>query len=100
MRRAMTLLDAWARGCAGSKLPLSPLTAPPWAPPEMKMPIGKCLSVLLLFLVAAPLSGQTTGAVLGRVTDPSGAVVPSARVEIVSEQTALSTSTTAGPRGD
>lgn len=65
------------------------------------MLVGKSLlSVLLLFLVAAPLSGQTTGAVLGRVTDPSGAVVPSAMVEIVSEQTALSTSTTAGPQGD
>jgi outer membrane receptor protein involved in Fe transport len=64
------------------------------------MPIRKCLSVFLLFLVAAPLSGQTIGAVLGRVTDPSGAVVPSAKVEIVSEQTALSTATTAGPQGD
>ena len=64
------------------------------------MPIGKSLSVFLLFLVAAPLSAQTTGAVLGRVTDPSGAVVPSARVEIVSEQTAFSTATTAGPQGD
>src|SRR5918994_5105242 len=64
------------------------------------MLIGKRLSVALLFLVAAPLSAQTIGAVLGRVTDPSGAVVPSARVEIVSEQTGLSTSTTAGSQGN
>jgi Carboxypeptidase regulatory-like domain/TonB-dependent Receptor Plug Domain len=51
--------------------------------------LGKALAVVALAASPAVCSAQTanTGAVTGTVTDPSGAVVPSAHVEVISEAT-------------
>ena len=39
------------------------------------------LSVVLLLAVAAPAAAQTTGSIVGRVTDEGGGVLPGATVE-------------------
>jgi hypothetical protein len=51
---------------------------------------GLCLLLLLAMVIAAPAQTQiTTGVVQGTVTDPNGAVVPGASVEIKNVQTNL-----------
>src|SRR5881275_2341652 len=59
------------------------------------------LAVLLPALVA-PVNGQmkSTGAVLGRVTDPSGAVVPGATVTLTNVGTGADHRTQANTSGD
>jgi hypothetical protein len=55
-----------------------------------------CLS---LVLVPRSLSAQTTGRLNGSVTDPSGAVVPAAKITIVNEATGVSRVTQADKDG-
>ena len=57
--------------------------------------------VRLLFAVAPSLMAQTnsTGAVTGRITDPSGAVVPGATVTVTSADTAQERTTMTGTDG-
>ncbi|MGH9455328.1 MAG: carboxypeptidase regulatory-like domain-containing protein, partial [Terriglobia bacterium] len=57
------------------------------------------IAILCLF-ISAPLLAQTTGTLRGTVRDPSGAVVPSAKVVAAQEETDLSRSTISGPAGD
>ncbi|MBM3783213.1 MAG: hypothetical protein FJW30_02575 [Acidobacteria bacterium] len=54
----------------------------------------------LLFLLSVPVAAQTFQATLtGRVLDPSGAVVPAARVETTSAATGVKQRTVTGPDG-
>jgi hypothetical protein len=52
-------------------------------------------AVILLFLslpvVAAPQAGISTGEIRGRVTDPSGAVIPSATITLIARSTGTET---------
>ena len=55
-------------------------------------------------LIALPFASTSfaqvdTGAIAGTITDPSGGVVPGAKVTLTNEGTAFSTSTTTGPDG-
>lgn len=62
-----------------------------------------CAKLLLssLFLLCVSAFGQaTTGAVSGRVTDPSGAVIPDAGVELVNVDTGIKTLTRTTGEGD
>jgi hypothetical protein len=64
--------------------------------------VQKLYSLLaLLFVIAATsLQAQTiTGSVTGTVTDPTGAVVPNAKVTAVNTQTGVSTSTQSNAQG-
>jgi hypothetical protein len=56
----------------------------------------------LAIIVAAcgPLWAQTTGTIRGSVTDPSGAVIPGARVSAVLSGTFANRQTTTDPDGD
>src|ERR1700683_1225627 len=51
-----------------------------------------CSMVSGFLLAASPLAAQApgTGAIAGSISDPSGAVIPHARVTVVSEETAAS----------
>ena len=62
----------------------------------------RCLSVSLFFLLLSdPLIAQVDRATLaGTVTDPSGGVVPGAKVELVSQETGLRRETVTGPVGN
>ena len=52
--------------------------------------VTRCAVVCILWTwVSAPLSAQTTGTLLGRVTDPTDAVVPGATVEVQNVGTGL-----------
>ena len=58
------------------------------------------LCILLLVLFSSPLAAQTDRAAInGTVTDPSGAVVPDARIEAESSSTGLRRETTTGASG-
>jgi hypothetical protein len=61
------------------------------------------IAALLVFvgfgLSARPGFAQTTGTILGNVTDSSGAVVPGAKVTAVSDQQGLTRSTTTNGTG-
>jgi hypothetical protein len=67
---------------------------------------GKCslwflLGLLVAGFVATPLSfGQIAQQLLGRVTDPSGAVVPGAEVTVTDEGTGIMIKIETGPTGD
>src|SRR3954465_6988012 len=58
-----------------------------------------CLSASLLFF-ALSSSAQTSGRVLGRVTDPTSAVVPDTKVSLVNDQTEAGRTTTTDKSGD
>jgi hypothetical protein len=51
-------------------------------------------------LSALPLLAQTTGTIVGRVTDPAKAAVPRAQIELTSETTGIATTTSPTAEGD
>src|SRR5438093_437740 len=57
------------------------------------------LAVMFLLLARPTFAQVDTGAILGTVKDPSGAVVPGAKVTLTNEGTSFSISTTTGPDG-
>jgi hypothetical protein len=66
--------------------------------------IGKALSRLILCLlfvgVTAATYGQTAQQLLGRVTDPTGAVIPDATVTVTDEGTGVVLTVKSGPTGE
>jgi Carboxypeptidase regulatory-like domain len=60
--------------------------------------IGSCL-LAFVFLLPRPAVAQAVGAIVGTVTDPSGAVLPGARVTAMNEATHVSQSTITGSAG-
>src|SRR5881296_3053238 len=60
--------------------------------------LGQCG---FLSLATVSLWGQfTRGALVGRVSDPSGAVVPKAQVKLVNQNTNIPTNSETSPQGD
>jgi Carboxypeptidase regulatory-like domain/TonB dependent receptor len=60
-----------------------------------------CLAVSVCLLVPAFLIAQSTGGrVLGRISDPTGAVLPEAKVILTNEATGVGASTTSNANGD
>ena len=63
--------------------------------------MSKIAQRLLYFLaLSAPLLAQTAGSVVGRVTDPSKAAAPLARLELVNQETGIAASSSATSEGD
>ena len=58
------------------------------------------LTLSVLALAALPCGAQTSASISGRVTDPSGAVVPGATVTVKSQETGVSKSVTTDSSGD
>jgi hypothetical protein len=64
------------------------------------LPIMAGALLLFLLMGLAPLVAQeTTGSIMGTVTDPSGATIPNAKIEITSESTARPFSATTDMTG-
>src|ERR1700692_2426204 len=60
-----------------------------------------CLASLTILLSAmAPLCAQTSGAIVGRVTDASGAIVPHVTVEVTNQDTGVTASTATNVQGE
>src|SRR5690349_20791162 len=60
-----------------------------------------CVRYLLLCLLSvSTLFGQTTGSVVGRVTDPSKSAIPQAKVELTNENTGISAVASPTAEGD
>src|ERR1017187_731074 len=53
-----------------------------------------------VLLSAVPLLGQTSGTIVGRVTDPAKAAVPGAQIELTSESTGIAATATPSVEGD
>ena len=63
--------------------------------------IAVCLAAALSLLIPKLVSAQgTTGRIVGRVSDPSGAVVAGVKVTLVNEATGISRESTSNPSGD
>lgn len=63
--------------------------------------LSKCVTCILVLLSVVVLWGQQTrGVVLGRVTDPSGATVPEAKVILANEKTGIVTSAATSTQGE
>jgi hypothetical protein len=58
------------------------------------------LSAGLLSIHTSLAAAQTAGAIVGRVTDPSSAIVPNARIELIEENTGVAAQTQSGSQGD
>lgn len=62
---------------------------------------GVAVFVLSLTLIIATTAfAQTTGRIIGQVTDPTGAVVPGAKITLVNDQTGVSRTAETGKGGD
>ena len=60
-----------------------------------------CLAVAICFITPTLLSAQgTNGRILGHVVDPSGAVLPGAKVTLVNEATSVSRDSKTSDNGD
>ncbi len=57
-------------------------------------------TLLTALLAAASLQAQTSGTIVGRVTDASGAGVPSAKIELTNQNTGIKSATTGSAQGD
>src|SRR6266403_4534307 len=55
--------------------------------------------VAILLAVTPLLAQETRGSLVGRVTDPTGAVVPGAKLEVVHTQTGVATKTISNEEG-
>jgi Carboxypeptidase regulatory-like domain/TonB dependent receptor len=67
----------------------------------MKVRIGIGLFTVWFFCATLPLAGQEArGTLLGRVTDPTGAVIVGAKIDIISTATAVHYSATTSGSGD
>jgi hypothetical protein len=80
------------------------VNALPESIPEVKMKISRSLIVLLgLFAVLLPVwsiaQTATSGAILGTIVDPSGAIVPAAQVQLVNADTNTKLATQANSSG-
>src|ERR1035441_4588036 len=64
----------------------------------MKARLQHCLWAVLLS--GLPLLAQTTGTIVGRVTDPDKAAVPRAQIELTSESTGIAATTSPTAEGD
>src|ERR1035438_1999792 len=66
------------------------------------MKLSRYITVLPVLLALLPcLHAQVdSGVLLGKITDSSGAVVPGADVQLLNEETRLTTNTTTGEHGD
>jgi hypothetical protein len=62
--------------------------------------VGMRLFALVLVLAATLSAQSTTGTILGTVTDPSGAVIPGAKVTLTNEGTNISSTTRTNANGD
>src|SRR5258708_35097069 len=58
-----------------------------------------CLGLLIALLAIPPAAAQSTGSIVGRVTDISGAVVVGARIVVTSVETGLKRTTTTTSEG-
>lgn len=58
------------------------------------------LLMVLITVTAVGLQAQTTGVIVGRVTDPSGSAVPNAKVEIVNQNTGIQMTATSTGEGE
>jgi hypothetical protein len=66
---------------------------------KLSLPFSATLLLLLIFSSFAP--AQTTGGrILGRVLDPSGAVIAGVKVHLINEQTGVSRDTETDTAGD
>jgi hypothetical protein len=59
-----------------------------------------CLTVLLCLVPASLFAQGTTGRIVGRVTDPSGAVVAGVKVTLINEATGITRESTSNASGD
>src|SRR5580700_4824543 len=59
----------------------------------------KCCLLALVFLTPVQMWGQAVGAIVGTVTDPSGAVIPNARITAANVATGVSQSTVTSGAG-
>jgi hypothetical protein len=55
--------------------------------------------VLILLLAAGAYAQESRGTIVGRVTDPSGSVVPRATIRITSAQTGVTSTLSSNERG-
>jgi hypothetical protein len=69
--------------------------------PKMGLPIAKAMVVLIVLLLTSMLawSQESTGSLVGKVTDPSGAVVPGVNITITNNTTHRALTTTTGADG-
>src|SRR5690242_19152799 len=61
-----------------------------------KLLFARALTILIFAVLA---HGQGAGTIVGTVTDPSGAVIPSAAVKVKQSQTGLERATMTNPQG-
>ena len=59
----------------------------------------KCCLLALVFLAPLQMWGQAVGAIVGTVADPSGAVIPNARITAANVATGVSQSTVTSGAG-
>ena len=64
----------------------------------MKARLQHCLWAVLIS--GLPLLAQTTGTIVGRVTDPAKAAVPLAQIELINESTGIAVATSPTAEGD
>jgi hypothetical protein len=58
------------------------------------------LVLVAAMLIAAPIHAQTSGVIVGRIVDPSGAGVAGARVDLVNSNTGIKTNTSSTAQGE